>query len=85
MYQTKAALLQARSSAGSRRPGADTIAAVASARGAGVDRVVLSILSRISRPTRKAHEVSGAKGRSDLDSIQIPRHFDTINGSIICA
>ena len=35
--------------------------------------------------TNSTPEVSGAKGRSDLDSIQIPRHFDIINGSIICA
>ena len=34
--------------------------------------------------TNSTPEVSGAKGRSDLDSIQIPRHFDIINGSIIC-
>ena len=35
--------------------------------------------------TNSTLEVSGAKGRSDLESIQIPTHFDTINGSIISA
>ena len=35
--------------------------------------------------TNSTPEVSGAKGRRDLASIQIPRHFDIINGSIICA
>ena len=30
-------------------------------------------------------EVSGAKRRSDLVEIQIPRHFDIIDGFIICA
>ena len=32
-----------------------------------------------------AHEVSRAKRKSDLSVIQIPRHFDQIHGSIICA
>ena len=32
-----------------------------------------------------AHEVSGAKRRSDLFEIHIPRQFDQIRGSIICA
>ena len=79
----KAVWLQARGSCRRRRPGA--IASVASAGGAGVDLVILSILSSLSQPTRKTHEVSGAKRRSDLDSIQIPRHFDVVNGSITCA
>ena len=35
--------------------------------------------------TNSTPGVSGAKGRSDLVSIQNPRHFGIIDGSIICA
>ena len=35
--------------------------------------------------TNPTPEVSGAKRRTNLVAIQIPRHFDIIDGSIICA
>ena len=34
--------------------------------------------------TNSTPEVSGAKRRTDLVAIQIPRHFDIIDDSIIC-
>ena len=34
--------------------------------------------------TNSTHEVSGAKKKTDLSATQILRHFDLIDGSIIC-
>ena len=35
--------------------------------------------------TNSTPEVSGAKRRTDLVAIQIPRHFDIIDGPTLCA
>ena len=37
------------------------------------------------RPTNSTPEGLGAERRTHLDSLQIPRRFDTINGCVICA